>query len=146
MPRGLILLGVLAVGGLLAMQPPINAQLARHVSGLNAAFLSLLGSTLVVGVLLLATGSAGSLSKVGGVNPLYLTGGLIGAANVTVALLAVPRLGAGGVVAATVATQLVVSALLDQFGLLGLSEAGLTPLRLLGFAMLLGGVVLVTLR
>ncbi|HEY8583728.1 MAG TPA: DMT family transporter, partial [Capillimicrobium sp.] len=133
MPRGLILLGVLGVGALLAMQPPINAQLARHVNALGAAFLSLLGSTLVVGALLLASGGVSALTKVGSVNPLYLTGGLIGAANVTVALLAVPRLGAGGVVAATVATQLVVSALLDRWGVLGLSEAGLTPARLLGF-------------
>ena len=52
----------------------------------------------------------------------------------------------GGVVAATVSGQLVVSTILDQFGFLGLDKVGLTPARLLGFALLLGGTALVTAR
>jgi uncharacterized membrane protein YdcZ (DUF606 family) len=58
----------------------------------------------------------------------------------------VGTLGAGGVVAVTVSTQLVASALLDRWGLLGLDEVALTPTRLAGFALLLTGTVLVTLR
>jgi uncharacterized membrane protein YdcZ (DUF606 family) len=50
------------------------------------------------------------------------------------------------VVAATVSGQLVVSAILDQFGFLGLDRIGLTPARLLGFALLLAGTALVTAR
>ena len=63
----------------------------------------------------------------------------MGAVLVSVSLVTVRTLGAGGVVAATVSGQLVVSAILDQFGFLGLDRIGLTPARLLGFALLLGG-------
>ncbi len=58
--------------------------------------------------------------------PLYLTGGLMGAVLVSVSLVTVRTLGAGGVVAATVSGQLVVSAVLDAFGFLGLDRVGLT--------------------
>jgi transporter family-2 protein len=70
----------------------------------------------------------------------------LGAVLVSVSLVAVRTLGAGGVVAATVCTQLIVSALLDRFGVLGLDEVGLTPARLLGFGLLLAGTLMVTIR
>jgi bacterial/archaeal transporter family-2 protein len=146
MPRALILLLVLLVGALLAIQPAINSQLSRHTGALAAACVSLTGSALVIALVLLASGQAGRLSAVGGVNPLLLTGGFMGAANVTIALYAISRLGAGGVVAVTVSSQLIASALLDQFGLLGLHQVDLTAPRMAGFVLLLGGVVLVTLR
>jgi transporter family-2 protein len=60
--------------------------------------------------------------------------------------MTVRTLGAGGVVAATVAGQLIVSALLDRAGVLGLDRVGLTPTRLLGFGLLLLGTALVTAR
>jgi transporter family-2 protein len=142
----LVLLAVLGVGALLAAQPPINSQLSRHVGTLGAAFVSLSVSAAIVAVLLVVSGGLPGLASIGGVPPLYLTGGLVGAANVTVALIAVRTLGAGGVVAVTVSTQLVASALLDRWGLLGLEPVALSPLRLTGFALLLAGTVLVTLR
>jgi transporter family-2 protein len=63
---------------------------------------------------------------------------------VAVSLVTVRSLGAGGVVAATVAGQLIVSALLDRAGVLGLEQVGLSPMRLLGFGLLLLGTIFVT--
>jgi len=146
MPRSLVLALVLVVGVLIAVQPAVNAQLSRHTGSLGAAFLSLAGSALAVGIVLVASGNAGRLAGVGGVPPIYLTGGLMGAFNVTVALFAISRIGAGGVVAVSITTQLIVAALLDHFGLLGLEQTALTPARALGFALLIAGVVLVTAR
>jgi transporter family-2 protein len=113
---------------------------------MGAVFVSLVTSTLVVGVAVLATGSGSRLGEVIRVSPVYLTGGLIGAVYLAIALFAVGSLGAGGVVAATVTTQLVCAALLDRLGVLGLSQVGLTPTRLLGFGLLLAGTALITLR
>jgi uncharacterized membrane protein YdcZ (DUF606 family) len=45
-----------------------------------------------------------------------------------------------------VSGQLVVSAILDRYGVLGLERIGLTPARLAGFALLLAGTALVTSR
>ena len=141
-----MLVAVLVVGGLFALQPPVNSQLARETSVLGAAFISTGISALVMGVLFFASGGVSQLSAVSSVAPVYLTGGLLGAVLVSVSLVAVRTLGAGGVVAATVCTQLIVSALLDRFGVLGLDRTALTPLRAVGFVLLLSGTLLVTLR
>jgi transporter family-2 protein len=142
--RALALLATLAVGGLIAFQPPVNNQLARHTGILGAAFVSTAISAVVMGLIVVASGGTSQLSGAAHIAPGYLTGGLLGAALVTVSLVTVRTLGAGGVVAATVATQLVVAALLDRAGVLGLTRVGLTPLRLVGFALLLAGTLLVT--
>jgi transporter family-2 protein len=146
MPRVAIVLLVLAAGASLAVQPALNAQLGRRVTGLGAAFISLGGSALVIGLVLVAAGGLGNLRSAGDVSPIYLIGGLFGALNVTVALFAVSRLGAAGVAAVTVTSQLVVSGVMDRFGLIGLDRVALSPTRVIGFALLLGGVALVTLR
>jgi transporter family-2 protein len=140
----LAVVATLAVGGLIAMQPPVNAQLARETSVIGAAFISTAISAIVMGGLLLAAGRAGDVAKVPSIPPLYLIGGLLGAVLVSVSLVTVKTLGAGGVVTATVASQLIVSALLDRAGVLGLEKIGLSPLRLFGFALLLAGVAIVT--
>lgn len=137
---------MLIVGGLIALQPPVNSQLARETSVLGAAFISTAISALVMGVIFFAAGGASQLSSLPSVPVGYLTGGLLGALLVSVSLVAVRSLGAGGVVAATVCTQLIVSALLDRFGALGLTEIGLTPWRVCGFLLLLTGTLMVTIR
>jgi transporter family-2 protein len=140
----LAVIATAAVGGLIALQPPVNAQLGKATSVLGAAFISTAISALVMGVLFFVSGKGGELARIPDVKPIYLIGGLLGAALVTVSLVTVNTLGAGGVVAATVSAQLIVSALLDRAGVLGLEEIGLSPLRVTGFALLLAGTVLVT--
>ena len=146
MERILALLATLAVGGLVATQPPANELLSRHVGAIGAAFCSLALSTLIMGTILLVAGDAGRLSGLSGYRPEYALGALAGVAVVFVSLVTVKHLGATGVTAALVATQLIVSAVLDRFGLLGLEEVGLTPARLIGIGLLIAGTVLVTSR
>ena len=45
-----------------------------------------------------------------------------------------------------ITSQLIVAATLDHFGLLGLKRTELTPATVLGFLLLVAGVVLVTAR
>ena len=140
----LAVLATLVVGGLIAFQPPVNSQLAKQTSILGAAFVSTAISAILMGVVFFAAGRAAELRQLPHVPPGYLVGGLLGALLVAVSLVTVRTLGAGGVVAATVSSQLIVSALLDRAGVIGLEQVGLTPTRLLGFALLLLGTVLVT--
>ena len=146
MTRFLAVLATLAVGGLIAMQPPVNSELGKRTSVLGAAFISTAVSALVLFVLALAAGELHQVRRVPHVSLVYLTGGLLGAALVSVSLVTVRTLGASGVVAATVTSQLVVSAVLDRLGVLGLDRVGLSATRLLGMALLLGGTALVTAR
>jgi uncharacterized membrane protein YdcZ (DUF606 family) len=62
MDRATALILALAVGALIAFQPPANAALGNHVGDLGAAFVSVVISALIVAVLLLAFGHPGRLS------------------------------------------------------------------------------------
>lgn len=146
MTRTIAVAATVLVGALIAFQPPVNSELGKHTSVVAAAFISTAISALVLGLLALALGELSTVKAIAHIKPVYLTGGLLGAALVSVSLVTVRTLGAGGVVAATVTGQLVVSAVLDRFGVLGLSRVGLTPGRLAGFALLLAGTALVTSR
>jgi transporter family-2 protein len=73
----------------------------------------------------------------------YLTGGLLGAAYVTTILVTVRTLGAGGVVAATIAGQLAVSVVVDHFGLIGVAKHPITLTKIVGVVLLAAGTYLV---
>jgi transporter family-2 protein len=146
MDRIAAVVATIAVGALIALQPPVNSQLAKHTTVLGAAFVSTAISAVVMGVIVLILGEVPSPSQVAGVPTGYLTGGLMGAILVSISLITVRTLGAGGVVAATVAGQLIVSALIDRAGALGLEKVALTPLRVVGFALLALGTAFVTFR
>jgi transporter family-2 protein len=73
----------------------------------------------------------------------YLIGGALGAAYVTVALIAVQSIGAGGVAAATITGQLTTAVLIDRLGILGLERTPVTAGRVAGIALLLAGTYLI---
>jgi transporter family-2 protein len=146
MTRFLAVIATLGVGALIAMQPPVNSELGKRTSVVGAAFISTAVSALVLLVIALVAGELHQVRRIPHVQAIYLSGGLLGAALVSVSLVTVRTLGAGGVVAATVTSQLIVSALLDRFGVLGLERVGLSATRVLGMALLLGGTALVTAR
>jgi bacterial/archaeal transporter family-2 protein len=131
-------------GGFIALQAPINATLGRAIGSIPAAAVSFtIGTIVLVAIALLFAGGFGEIGQARHLSWYYLTGGVLGAIYVTTALIAVRELGAGGVTAATIAGQLAMSLALDQAGVLGLTERGLTPGRILGVALLAAGTFLV---
>jgi transporter family-2 protein len=58
-------------------------------------------------------------------------------------LVTVRSLGAGGVVAATIAGQLAVSVVVDHLGILGVARQPVTAARIAGVALLAAGTYLV---
>jgi transporter family-2 protein len=146
MARGIALVATLITGGLVAFQPPANALLARHVGDLGAAFISLLLSAAIVGALLVVAGDVSGLAGINNFRPEHSLGAIAGAAIVVVSLITVRSLGAGGVAAALVGTQLILSALIDRLGLLGVQEVPLSQSRVVGIALLIVGTILVTSR
>jgi transporter family-2 protein len=144
MDRGLAVLLTAAVGGLIALQAPINSVLGKSVGTLQAATISFAIGTLAL-VLLAATvgGGFGDVGEVRHVSAVYLTGGLLGAAYVTSVLVTVRSLGVGGVTAATIAGQLSISVLVDQLGILGTDERPITAAKVVGVVLLAAGVYLI---
>ena len=144
MDRGFAVLLTAGVGGLIALQAPINSVLGRAIGTWQAAAVSFaIGTVLLVAIVLLAAGGFGDLGGARQVSWYYLMGGVLGAAYVTTVLVTVRSLGAGGVTAATIAGQLTAAVIVDQLGVLGVHKQPVTALRLLGVAMLALGTYLV---
>jgi len=131
------------VGGMIAMQAPINSQLGKSTNTFAAALISFsVGTVVLLGIVAL-TGQLRDVSEIAHVRWYYLLGGLLGAAYVTTVLLTVRTLGAGGVTAATVAGQLTTAVVIDRLGLFGLSETPITTARVIGVILLFAGTALV---
>ena len=143
MDKGTAVLFTAGAGGLIALQAPINAGLAKATGDLPSALISFLVGTAALLLIVVVSGKAGGISHATDVRWYYLLGGLLGAIYVANALVAVGSIGAGGVAAATIAGQLTASVAADRLGILGLEQVALTPLRILGVALLLVGTVLV---
>ncbi len=137
-------LAVLA-GCAIAFQPAANSTLAgRCTHPLQASIISFgtgLLALCVVGLIMrIGTPQISRLADM----PLWAwCGGLLGTYMVTVALLAVPKLGAANWVALVIAGQVILSLVMDHFGWAGLGAHPLTWLRMLGAALLAAGVFLV---
>jgi bacterial/archaeal transporter family-2 protein len=143
MDKGTAVLFTAGAGGLIALQAPINAGLAKATGDLPSALISFLVGTAALLLIVVVSGKAGGISHATDVRWYYMLGGLLGAIYVANALFAVGSIGAGGVAAATIAGQLTASVVADRLGILGLEQVALSPLRLLGVALLLVGTVLV---
>lgn len=143
MDKGLAVFLMAVVGGLIALQAPINAGLGRSTGSFAAALISFAIGTLVLAAIVILSGKAGGVSEATSVSWYYLIGGMLGAAYVFTALVLVKEIGAGGVAAATVTGQLTLSVVLDRVGILGLEQTPLSLDRVLGVALLLCGTFLV---
>ncbi|WP_011393609.1 DMT family transporter [Neomoorella thermoacetica] len=137
----------LGIGAIWALQPVINAGLARSTGPLMASTISfLIGSLLLIISVVITqwlTKDPLDFAALSRVNPVYYMGGAIGAAVVLGMTTIIPKLGAGGVLSAAITGQLIMAAIIDHFGLLGAPRIALNSLRLIGIILLLIGVNLV---
>lgn len=143
MDRGVAVLGMAVTGGLIALQPAINAGLGKQTGSLAAAFVSFAVGAVLLAAIVGISGQAGGLASTFDVRWYYLLGGVLGAAYVFMALKTVGTIGAGGVAAATITGQLTMSVLIDRLGVLGLAEQPITASRAVGVALLLAGTFLI---
>jgi transporter family-2 protein len=142
--RGLAVVLTAMVGGLLALQAPINSGLGKAIGTFQGAFISFGTGTVILAVIAgLARGGYGQIAEVRTLAPQYLLGGVLGACYVSTILVTVRTLGAGGVVAAAIAGQLAASMLVDQFGLLGVDKDPISAMKVVGVLLLAAGTLLV---
>lgn len=136
----------LTAGAVVTLQPLLNAQLARHLeSPLRAGLVSFTAGAATLICLLLATRTGPpSAAQIAQTPPhLWIVGGMLGAFFVTAAIWAAPKLGVTSYFGLVIAAQLIAALALDHFGALGLAERALTPTRMLGVGLLIGGAIIV---
>ncbi|HEX7814048.1 DMT family transporter [Dyella sp.] len=132
-------------GALVPLQAASNATLGRALGHpLWGTLASLIVSMLVLAPVLLAVRAPAPLIAQASQVPLWgWLGGIVGTLFVSAGLLLVPRLGASAFVTCVIAGQVVVSMLMDRFGLMGLPIKPISTMRVAGVLLVLAGVLTV---
>lgn len=141
----LYLLIALLAGAMMPTQAATNNKMAAFVdSPILAALVSFAVGTMALFAYALATGvPLGNLAEVKKAPPIAWIGGLLGAFFVTSAVILVPRLGVAMTFSVLIAGQMIVTLVIDHFGLLGIEQRPVSWYRLAGIALITGGVILI---
>ncbi len=143
----LYLLLALTIGLIVPLQSTINNQLKILIGGstLLAALISFgIGTLALLLIALLSQQKWQGVAQLGQASWWQLTGGAMGALFVFGTTLLAPRIGVTVMLAVIIGGQILASLLFDRFGLLGLPVREITTPRLLGVALVLVGVLLVS--
>jgi transporter family-2 protein len=134
-----------AAGVSLAVQQVLNANLRGQIGSPWWAGVTsyVVGTLVMLAVAVPVDGVRGLGAMIGRVEGLTWIGGALGAMFIATAILMVPRLGATTTLGFVVVGQLIAAATIDHYGLLGVAQTSITPLRIAGVAMLMGGMVLI---
>ena len=140
-----ILLSLLA-GFAVPLQAGTNARLGALLGHpLWATGVSLLVSLLALMlVLLVIKVPKPNLSALSGAPWWIWMGGIAGVFYISIALLMAPRLGALNFIMAVIIGQLVISLIIDCFGLVGLPRKAISLQKLVGVLVVVGGFVITT--
>jgi transporter family-2 protein len=139
-----VTLAVMA-GGSVVVQQVLNANLRVALSSAAwSGFMSYFVGVICMALLALALRDPIPLASVAVRIPWWAwSGGLFGAIFIGLAILLVPQLGAATFIALLVAGQMLASLTIDHFGWMGLAQRSLDLPRVIGVALLIGGVVLI---
>ena len=136
-------LATVAVGLALALQPAMNAEVARRIgSGVGGVIFSLAISVAVMCVWAAITRPTAQVSALTSAPWWIWFSGAIGAVFLLTGLSATPAIGAAGFFLCLIVGQLAGSALADHFGMVGLAERPLTWRRLFGIALVATGALI----
>jgi len=138
-PIILIILIGLAGGVAVGLQGPMASMIGQRLGIFESVFIVHLGGALIA-LLPLVFYGGGKLTQWRSV-PWYVLGaGIFGLVVIGAISYMIPRVGVAASITTIVAGQLLVSMLLDHFGLLGAAERPLDLTRVLGMAVVLVGV------
>jgi transporter family-2 protein len=139
------LVAAVAIGACLALQPPINAAMARTLgSSLLASVVSIAISLVVVVPVWLVVGQGGGdLAQLRALPWWVVLGGVIGVVFVAGSVLVAPTLGIALFFVCVVAGQLLAATLVDHVGAFGMPTKPVDLMKLVGLGLVLLGAALV---
>jgi bacterial/archaeal transporter family-2 protein len=138
---------VLTVGAGISVliQQALNANLRAQLnsaawSGFMSYFLGVLCMVALAILLRDPLPSSTTIARV----PLWAwSGGIFGAIFIGLSIITIPKLGGAAYIALLVTGQMIAALAVDHFGWLGVPERQIDLPRMLGVALLIGGVVLI---
>ena len=143
-PSLFAMLAVVFGGAATALQAPTNAKMMTAVgSPVNAAFVSFAVGTAALGILAVVLQTRPDMAASRALPWYAWVGGLYGAIFVVAAAWGVPKLGVATPIPLMVAGQLLLSLVLDHFGVMDVPKQPMNLGRVAGVALVLIGVLLV---
>jgi len=132
------------LGAALSVQVGLNAALRSHLGHPAwAALVSFVVGTAVLAVYGIAVRAPFPAAAQFAAVPLWAwTGGALGALYVASSTVLGPLLGSAALTGLVVAGQMTMALAIDQYGLVGFEQQSITLPRLIGAAMVVGGVLL----
>ncbi|KWV55542.1 hypothetical protein AS156_05665 [Bradyrhizobium macuxiense] len=135
----------LGAGISVSVQQVLNGNLR---SALNspawAGFVSYLGGLLTMAVVLVVLREPAPSLKLVTATPWWAwSGGILGGVFILLMILLLPSLGAATLLALVVAGQMLAGIAMDHFGVFGLPPHPVSVSRLIGIALVIGGVLLI---
>ena len=132
-----------ASGAFLPVQAGLNTRLGKATgNAVYASLISFLVGALALVLYIVATRQQGTLAGLRSAALIDWGGGIIGAFYVTVIILAFPKIGPALTFGLVVAGQMIMSVVLDHSNTLVAEQHSFNLYRLLGIALIIGGVVL----
>lgn len=139
-----LMLVALAAGAMMPTQAATNNKMAEAVgSPVLAAFLSFLVGTIALLVYAVATGEGIANVASARTAPAIAWAGGFSAFFVTSAVILVPRLGVAMTFSLVIAGQMIVTLVIDHFGLLGTPVKEVSVVRVAGILLITAGVVII---
>ena len=138
---------IVVAGALQAWGPPMNGVLRKALDNpwlaSSASFFPILAVLMVAFVCL--PQPLPSLKGIAAMPWWAPLGGLVGAFAVVMGLLFVDKVGAGAFAGLTITANILMSLVIDHFGLFGIERHGLNAWRALGAALMAGGIALIAM-
>jgi len=129
-------------GWMFGIQSSINGSLGKRIGVYESAFFSFLLGTVVLLVLVLVIGK-GNLLSITEVPRWQMIGGILGVIVVTSMVVAVPHIGVASAVFAVMFGQIMISIVIDHFGLFNAPVIPFDMFRLAGILLTITGLLLI---
>jgi transporter family-2 protein len=137
---------ILIAGALQAWGPPMNGALRNAMTNpWLASIVSFIPVIALLAVLWLC--QPRPMPTIEGISSMPWwapLGGVVGAFAVIVGLLFVDKVGAGALAGLTITANILMSLVIDHFGLFGVHQHSLSPGRAIGAALMVGGITLIS--
>ena len=144
----ILILIVIFLGTLGPIQTGVNSTLSNYLSHPSqAAFISFLGGVIIFSIILIflrpSIPDLVNLKKA----PFWsFTGGLMGACIVFGAIMIAPKIGAATYVSTFITGTIIMSLILDHFGLMAFETKPVDLWKLFGVSLVLSGMIIVNFR
>ena len=127
-------------GAAMSVQGVFNTRLSDKIGLLESNFI--VQATALVLAAISLFWARGSFSQIGGVNKLYLTGGVLAMVITITVMLGIKNLSPTVAISIILVSQLAAAALIDAFGLFDSEKVVFGIRKIIGLAVMIGGIIL----